>query len=132
MVIRQQEHRADARSAIPPGPEGPGFSRKNGEAMTGIPEATGVPLAEEGENLAQWMVFLGEQAQDAPRLVRAAGVMRDLAAENVRLRKALEWIAQIRHGLDVGFDAEQRAVYWSRLATEYRGVAARALGVQDD
>jgi len=97
-----------------------------------IPETTGVPLAEEGENLAQWMVFLGEQAQDAPRLVRAAGVMRDLAAENVRLRKALEWIAQIRHGLDVGFDAEQRAVYWSRLATEYRGVAARALGVQDD
>jgi len=35
MVIRQQEHRADARSAIPPGPEGPGFSRRNGDIEGG-------------------------------------------------------------------------------------------------
>lgn len=38
-------------------------------------------LRDEAENLSQWMVFLGEQAKDIPRLVRAAGVMRDLIAE---------------------------------------------------
>jgi len=41
MVTRQQEHRADARSAIPPGPEGPGFSRRNGDLETG-PKRSGL------------------------------------------------------------------------------------------
>ena len=32
----EQEHRADARFAIPPGPEGPGFSRRNGEGPAAL------------------------------------------------------------------------------------------------
>ena len=92
----------------------------------GIPATTAAPIhdrkaSEVIEDLM--MVRLVADDKDHPAIDAAV-------AENERLRKALEWIAQPRYGLDINDGPDETAEYWARLATEYRAVARRALGLQ--
>ena len=67
------------------------------------------------------------QADIAREAMQADHKIRELQAQVAKMRKALEEIAKVRRGLDLGDTDEYRADYFFRQADGYQALAREAL-----
>lgn len=72
-------------------------------------------------NDPDFQTSIARDAMEADRKIE------ELQAENARFRKALEEIAKVRYGLDLGDTDEYRADHFFRQSDHYQDLARKAL-----